>query len=314
MSEHKEIVLVTGAGSGFGLATTLLLASSGYRVFGSVLNAAEADGLRREAAARGVSVEILQMDVTHQDQIDAAVAALMAAAGRIDAVVQYAGLGLRGFFEDLEMDEIRRLYDVNVFGVMAVTKALLPIMRRQRSGKIVVTTSAAGRMGTMSIGGYCSGKFAIEGMAECLRQEMWPFNVWVSCIEPGLVATPHFSVNRNRARKAVSSSTSPYYLWFCQHEKIVDDIMAKNRWGVEEVAATALRILRSKRPPLHNIVGFKAKLLINLKRYSPFEWFETWYWGIVRKMVTQPKVQATTLSGLEYQLQGMGHGSEKSHS
>lgn len=314
MAQDKEVVLVTGAGSGFGLATTLLLASSGYRVFGSVLTVAEGDTLKNEAAARGVGVEVLRMDVTKQDQIDGAIEALMAAAGRIDAVVQYAGMGLRGFFEDLGMDEIRNLYDVNVFGVMAVTKAILPIMRRQRSGRIVITTSAAGRMGTMSIGGYCSGKFAIEGMAECLRQEMAPFNVWVSCIEPGLVATPHFSVNRNRARKSIDPSTSPYYLWFCQHEKIVDDIMAKNKWGVEEVAGTALRILRAKRPHLHNIVGFKAKLLINLKRYSPFEWFETWYWGIVRKMVTQPKVQAKTLSGLEYQLQGTGHGSEETHS
>jgi short-subunit dehydrogenase len=177
-------------------------------------------------------------------------------------------------------------------------------MRRQRSGKIVITTSAAGRMGTMSIGGYCSGKFALEGMAEVLRQEMAPFNVHVSCIEPGLVATPHFTVHRNRGRRAVDPS-SPYYLWFCQHEKIVDDIMAKNKWGAEEVAKTALRILRSTRPPLHNIVGFKAKLLINLKRYSPFEWFETWYWGIVRKMVTKPKVQCTTLSGLEHQFPEM---------
>ncbi|MEO8663266.1 MAG: SDR family NAD(P)-dependent oxidoreductase, partial [Bryobacteraceae bacterium] len=197
--------------------------------------------------------------------------------------------------------------------VMAVTKALLPIMRKQRSGKIVITTSAAGRMGTMSIGGYCSGKFAIEGMAECLRQEMRPFNVWVSCIEPGLVATPHFTVNRNRGRRSIDPS-SPYYLWFCQHEKIVDDIMARNKWGIGEVAKTALTALRASSPNLHYIVGFKAKLLINLKRYSPFEWFETWYWGIVRKMVTKPKVQATTLSGLEYQLQGMGHGNEEAHS
>lgn len=314
MNQNREVVLVTGAGSGFGLATSLLLASEGYRVFGSVLTAGEGDALRKEAGAHGVEIEVLRMDVTKQDQVDRAIGELMAAAGRVDAVVQYAGLGLRGFFEDLEMDEIRKLYEVNVFGVMAVTKALLPIMRKQRSGRIVITTSAAGRMGTMSIGGYCSGKFAIEGMAEVLRQEMWPFNVWVSCIEPGLVATPHFTVNRNRGRRAIDPQ-SPYYLWFCQHEKIVDDIMAKNKWGVEEVAKTALRVLRAKRPPLHNIVGFKAKLLINLKRYSPFEWFETWYWGIVRRMVTRPKVQCTTLAGLEYQLQrmGHGHGSEEGH-
>ncbi|MEO8661173.1 MAG: SDR family NAD(P)-dependent oxidoreductase, partial [Bryobacteraceae bacterium] len=107
MKQNKEVILVTGAGSGFGLATSLLLASEGYRVFGSVLTAPEGEALKKEAAERGVTIEVVRMDVTKQDQIDAAIGSIMAAAGRIDGVVQYAGLGLRGFFEDLGMDEIR---------------------------------------------------------------------------------------------------------------------------------------------------------------------------------------------------------------
>ena len=123
---------------------------------------------------------------------------------RIDAVVHFAGMGLRGFFEDLSMQEIRQLYDVNVFGIMELTQAVLPHMRSQRSGRIVIAASAAGRMGEMSIAGYSSGKFAVVGLGECLRQEMALVNVHVSVLEPGLIYTPHFGINRNRARRATS--------------------------------------------------------------------------------------------------------------
>ncbi len=303
MGNIQKIALVTGAGSGFGLETALLLAGRNYRVFGSVLTEAEGAALRAAAASRSVNIEVLSMDVTRQDQVKAAVESLIAMAGRIDCVVQFAGMGLRGFFEDLTLDEIRRVYDVNVFGIMAVTQAVLPYMRKQRGGRIVLTTSAAGRMGSMSIAGYCSSKFAVEGLAECLRQEVRPFNIFVSLLEPGLVATPHFTVNRNRGRRAADPS-SPYYLWFCQHEKIVDDLLARNKFTARDVAETACEILRSRNPRLHYLVGFKARLIVNLKRYSPGEWFESLYSAMVRRMVTKPKVQATTLSGMEYTRHG----------
>lgn len=296
MADDKEIVLVTGAGSGFGLEAAMLLASRNYRVFGSVLTDKEGEALRAEAGRRGLSVEVLQMDVTKPEQVDRVVKSLIAAAGRVDSVVQFAGMGLRGFFEDLDLDEIKRVYDVNVFGIMTVTQAVLPYMRQQRRGRIVMTTSAAGRMGSLGIGGYCSSKFAIEGLAECLRQEVWPFGIFISLLEPGLVATPHFTVNRNRAKRAVDPS-SPYYPWFCQHEKMVDDLLARNKFTAVDVAETVYKILTAKKPRLHYIVGFKVKVLVNLKRYSPGEWFESLYFSIVRRLVTKPKVQATTLSG-----------------
>jgi short-subunit dehydrogenase len=156
-------------------------------------------------------------------------------AGRIDAVVHFAGMGLRGFFEDLSMQEIRRLYDVNVFGIMELTQAVLPHMRARRSGRIVITASAAGRMGEMSIAGYSSGKFAVVGLGECLRQEMALLNIHVSVLEPGLIYTPHFGINRNRARRA-QDPASPYYFWFCQHEAIVDKLLATNKFTAEDIA------------------------------------------------------------------------------
>src|SRR5262249_15567739 len=158
-----------------------------------------------------------------------------ARAGAIDAVVQFTGMGLRGFFEDLALDEVRRVFDVNVFGMMAVTQAVLPHMRRAGRGRIILTTSVGGRLGSMRIRGYASSKFAGEGLGECLRQELYPFGIFVTLLEPGLVQTAHFKVNRNRARRAVLPS-SPYYAWFCQHEHIVDRILASNSFGAWAVA------------------------------------------------------------------------------
>ncbi len=290
-----ETVLLTGAGSGMGLECALQLAESGYRVFGCVLNDAEARTLREQAEHGGKAVRVLRMNVTKADEIEAAVRTVIAEVGRLDALVQFAGMGLRGFFEDLTLDEVRRVYEVNVFGTMAVTQAVLPPMRAARRGRIIIATSVAGRMGSMSISGYASSKFAVEGFAECLFQELAPFGIHVSLLEPGLIFTEHFTGNRNRAARAVDPM-SPYYAWFCQHEKIVDDLLRTNRVTKADVARVVQQILTVRRPRLRYVVGSKAKLIFGLRRHLPGEVFERIYWGVVRRLVTSPREQATRLS------------------
>jgi len=296
MPDDRTIALITGAGSGLGLASALRLAARGYHVYGAVLSEAEGETLRREAANRKVRVCPVRMDVTRQQHIDQVVSGLIQQEGRIDALVHFAGMGLRGFFEDLTMEEIRDVYDVNVFGIMALTKAVLPHMRQRRSGRIVITSSAAGRMGSMSISGYSSTKFAVEGFGECLMQEVRPFNIYVSLLEPGLIQTPHFGVNRNRARNATNPN-SPYYQWFCQHEALVDNFLANNKFTPEDVAKTVEQILSARIPRLRYMVGFKARMLVSLRGLFPGELFERIYFGIVRRKVTTPRDQSTTLSG-----------------
>jgi NAD(P)-dependent dehydrogenase (short-subunit alcohol dehydrogenase family) len=287
MSGSLGTLWITGAGSGLGLESAVFLASRGFRVFGSVLTDAEADTLRAAALERNVSVEILHTDVTRAEDIECGLQRILAADGKLDGVVQFAGMGLRGFLEDVTPEEIRQVFDVNIFGMMAVTRAVLPVMRKARHGRIILTSSIGGRMASMSIGGYASSKFAVEGFGECLRQEMAPFNVHVSLLEPGLIHTPHFTVNRNQARKAVDPA-SPYYPWFRRHEALVDGILARNRFGPPEVAKTVLRILTARRPRLRYLVGIKAKIVINLRRYLPGESFERIYWAMVRRIVTRP--------------------------
>ena len=295
-SSGRQTVLVTGAGSGLGFESALFLAAKSYAVWGSVKNAAEETTLAEEARRRDVAVRLLRMDVTKQDEIDAAVRALLEEAGRIDALVHFAGVGLRGFFEDLDLEEVRRVYEVNVFGAMAVTQAVLPHMRAARAGRIVIASSVAGRFGTVGISGYASSKFAVEGFAECVAVEVGPFGVHVSLLEPSLVLTPIFTVNRNRAARATDPS-SPYYAWFCQHEQIVDEILRRNRVTPVDVARVVYRILTARRPRLRYVVGKGAKLAMSLRRHIPGELFERWWFGMVQRRVTAPRHQVNGLSG-----------------
>ena len=293
--------MITGAGSGLGLASALFLAERNFRVYGTVFNDAEEQYQREQVSRRGLgdgAVTPIRMDVTRRPDIDRGVAAIVQDAGRIDAVVHFAGMGLRGFFEDLSMQEIRQLYDVNVFGIMEVTQAVLPYMRERRSGRIVIVASAAGRMGEMSIAGYSSGKFAVVGLGECLRQEMALLGVHVSVLEPGLIYTPHFGINRNRARRA-QDPASPYYFWFCQHEALVDKLLATNKFTAEDIAGVVHKILTARNPRLHYMVGFKLKLMVTLRNIIPFEWFERIHERIIVRMVAHPRHPATALSGLD---------------
>src|ERR1700722_14817313 len=298
MADDRPVALITGAGSGLGMEAAVFLAARNFRVYGTALTEAEQQDLLSEAARRQVQVSALQMDVTRRPDIDRAVASIIREAGRIDAVVHFAGMGLRGFFEDLSMQEIRRLYDVNVFGIMELTQAVLPHMRARRSGRIVITASAAGRMGEMSIAGYSSGKFAVVGLGECLGQEGAFLNGQLSVLEPGLIYPPHFGINRNRARRAEDPS-SPYYFWFCQHEAIVDKLLATNKFNAQDIAGVVYKILTARHPRLHYMVGFKLKLMVTLRDLIPFEWFERIHQKIIVRMVTKPRRPATGLSGLD---------------
>jgi NAD(P)-dependent dehydrogenase (short-subunit alcohol dehydrogenase family) len=279
-----------------GLETALVLAKEGDRVFGTVLNEAERQQVLAEAARRGVTVEPLIVDVTQPATVAAGVAQVIAQTGRIDLLVQFAGIGLRGFFEDLSLEEIRRVYEVNVFGSMVVTQAVLPHMRLARRGRILLTTSIGGRIGAMTISGYSSSKFAVEGFGECLRQELRPFGIWVSLLEPGLIKTPHFTAHRNRAARA-KDPASPYYPWFCQHEHLVDQILDRGSFSAHDVANQVSRILNARAPKLRYVVGRNAKIVFALRRYIPGEWFESVYWAITRRMVTRPSKQILELSG-----------------
>jgi NAD(P)-dependent dehydrogenase (short-subunit alcohol dehydrogenase family) len=292
-----DSVLITGAGTGIGLATSLYLASRGFRVFASIPDLSQQPAVDAAAEQYGVQLRVLQLDVTDSSSIHSAIETINRESGNIFGLVNSAGLGLRGFFEDLSEAEIRRLFDTNVFGAMAVTRAVLPAMRGARRGRIVFITSAGGRIASLTISAYCASKFALEGFGETLALEIAPLNLQVSIIEPGLVMTPHFTTNRGRAQAATNPG-SPYYAWFVQHEKMVDKILHSNHITPANVARAVHQSLTAKRPRLRYAVGWRAGLLLALHRHLPEELFRRIYARQLTRMVTKPLQPAGELSNL----------------
>jgi NAD(P)-dependent dehydrogenase (short-subunit alcohol dehydrogenase family) len=297
MTAPSRGVLITGAGTGFGLAMALRLARRGFEVFATVPDLGQEAGVAVAAAAAGVSVRVLRLEVTEPDSVAKAVAAV-AGSGGLYAVVNNAGLGLRGFFEDLADDEIRRLFAVNVFGAMTVTRAVLPHLRAAGRGRVVFVSSAGGRIGAVTLSGYCAAKFALEGLGESLALEVAPLGISVSLIEPGLVMTPHFTVNRGRARAAVDPS-SPYYAWFVRHEAMVDEILRARRISPDDVARAVERALTARRPRLRYVVGAGARLMVALQRYLPGELFARLYSAQVVRRLTAAEPPAGSPGRLE---------------
>lgn len=288
--DRKHTVLVTGAGSGLGFETALFLAAKGYAVWGSVLNAAEAAVLADGAERRQVPVRVVRIDVTQRHEIETAVRALLEGDGRIDALVHFAGVTLAGFFEDLSFEELRHVCDVNVFGVMAVTQAVLPHMRATGAGRIVITSSMFGRIGAPGGSAYVASKFAVEGFAESLALELAPFGVFVSLLEPSFIRTPLYGVNRARAERATDPS-SPYYAWFCRNQEFVDSLLRRTSLTPTDVARVTYKILTSRRPRLRYVVGERAKLILGLRRHMPGELFERLYFKLVRRQALRHLTQ-----------------------
>ena len=282
-----DSILVTGAATGLGKEMALYLAERGFRVYGTTRDLRQAEDLKAAAQARNADVRVLPLDVTNIESIDAAVKTIVAESGGIYGVINNAGIGLRGYFEDLTAEEIQKLFDANVFGVMNVTRAVLPYMREAKRGRVILISSVGGRIGALSVTAYCSTKFAIEGFGESLFQELAPLGIRVVLIEPGIIKTERWTTNRGTAKGAMNPQ-SPYYAWFMQSEKASDELVKAQTAVPADVAAVVHQALVAERPKLRYMIGRKAKLAVALKRYMPFELFERAYFGFIMRRVTRP--------------------------
>ncbi len=283
----KDSILVTGAATGLGKAMALYLAERGFQVYGTTRDLRQAEELKALAAERNLPLRVLPLDVTDAESINHAVQTIVTESGGIYGVINNAGIGLRGYFEDLDDQEIRRLFDANVFGVMAVTKAVLPYMREARRGRIILISSVGGKIGSLGVTAYCSTKFAIEGFGESLFQELAPLGVRVVLIEPGIIKTERWSSNRGLAKNALNPN-SPYHAWFQQAEKESDQLVKASVATPTDVAEVVHQALTAATPRLRYMVGRKAKLAVALRRWLPGEMFERLYFGTVMRRVTRP--------------------------
>jgi NAD(P)-dependent dehydrogenase (short-subunit alcohol dehydrogenase family) len=267
MSKTLEgrVAIVTGASSGIGHATARRLHASGARL---VLNARRKEPLERLAEETGGTP--VPGDVTDPVVRERL---LEACGDRIDVLVNNAGYAQPGPVETVPEEEFRRQFDVNVFALGVLAGAVLPVMRRQRSGRIVNVSSVAGRFGYPLFGWYCSSKHAVEGLSDALRMEAAPWGVHVVLIEPGPVETEFFDVSRERGAGQLSDQSNPYRAFFANVAELERD-MRKQAVSADAVARKILRACTRRRPAARYPVGAVAHVGTAVLRFLPRSWLD----------------------------------------
>jgi NAD(P)-dependent dehydrogenase (short-subunit alcohol dehydrogenase family) len=195
MPTPKQVVLITGASSGFGRLIAETLARQNFHVFATMRNvngknATAAQEMRELAKRESTALQVLELDVTDDGSVERAVSEVAAKGGRIDVLVNNAGFGITDLVETVPMPQAQRQFDVNVFGILRMNRAVLPHMKRQKSGLLLHVSSGAGRVVIPGMGLYCASKFAMEALAEAYRYELASQGIDSVVIEPGAYATP----------------------------------------------------------------------------------------------------------------------------
>ncbi|HEU4443756.1 MAG TPA: SDR family oxidoreductase [Nitrososphaeraceae archaeon] len=252
MSMNRKVAIVTGSSSGIGLDASVTLAQNGFLTYATMRNLDKSSIVKAAADKEQLRIKVVQLDVTDDHSVEDAIRDIVSEAKRIDVLVNNAGFGLVGAFEDLSIDEIKDQYETNVFGLIRVTQAVLPIMREQKSGIIVNISSGAGLFGYPGGSAYVGSKFAIEGLSESISYELDQFGIKVVLIEPGFIKT-NFSNAMVIAKKAQDPS-SPYSPMM-QKIQTSSNEMAKNGSSVDVVSKAILKAVTSERPDLRYLVG-----------------------------------------------------------
>jgi NAD(P)-dependent dehydrogenase (short-subunit alcohol dehydrogenase family) len=274
----SDAVLITGCSTGLGLETALHLAERGFAVYATVRDGAQRPAVLAAAAERGVELRALELDLTDSDSVERAVGEVVAEAGAIFGLVNNGGIGLRGCLEDVSAEEVRRVFEANVFGTIAVTQAVLPHMRAAGRGRIVTITSVGGRISAFGVGVYCASKFAQEGLGEALALEVAPFGIQSVLVEPGMIKTTRWTEHRGTAARALDPN-SPYRELFRESEAMADRIVERSRTRPADVAAAVHHALSTDKPRMRYVVGRPASVVVVLRRYLPAGVFERLYFG-----------------------------------
>ncbi len=252
----SKVILVAGASSGMGKMSAAELIKAGHKVY----CAARSVEKMKDLAELGGHV--IKMDVTSEEDIEQAVKAIIAEAGRIDVLWNNAGYGLYGPVEELSMEKVQMQFEVNVYGVARLTKKVLPYMRAQRKGLIINTSSMGGKIYTPLGAWYHASKHAIEGYSDCLRMEVKEFGIDVVVLEPGVIET---GFNQGvRDNFSFESQTGPYKRLVSAYIKAMDNPPMKGS-DPKVISDAILKIIRSDRPKTRYVVGRGGKMLIALR-------------------------------------------------
>ena len=264
-----KTILITGVSSGFGLALAKEALLAGHRVIGTLRNCESLQAFEALDAQRAFG---RLLDVTDTERVDEVVREILATVGPVDVLVNNAGYGHEGILEESSLEDMRRQFDVNVFGAVAMTKAVLPVMRERRSGHIINITSMGGFITMPGISYYCGSKFALEGISETLSKELASFNVKVTAVAPGSFRTDWAGRSMSR-----SARTIPDYDSLFDPIRQARQEKSGNQPGDPVKAAQAiLTLIESQSPPTHLLLGSDALSLVRQKLTDLSREIEKW--------------------------------------
>jgi NAD(P)-dependent dehydrogenase (short-subunit alcohol dehydrogenase family) len=282
----SSLVLVTGATSGIGRATALRLARAGHRVFATGRRVAALEELAREAR-----LEVLPLDVTDPASISSVQAEIDRRTDGygVDVLVNNAGYGAVSPLEEMSDAALRAQFETNVFGLMAVTRAFLPAMRRRGRGRVVNVSSVGGRVTFPLLGAYNATKYAVESLSDALRMELAPFGVQVVLIEPGSIATEFGQV----AVGTVSVSEGSPYARALAAAQETNERFARRAAGPDTVAQAIELAITARRPRARYVTPWDTYVLLLLSRLLPTSWFDALQ-SRVMGLTPEPRAAITT--------------------
>ncbi|MBO9521725.1 MAG: SDR family NAD(P)-dependent oxidoreductase [Nocardioidaceae bacterium] len=262
MTETPKVALVTGGSSGIGASTVTELLDAGFTVY----TAARRVDRMQELAGKGAHV--FAMDVTDDASMVAGIERIVAEQGRIDVLVNNAGYGSYGAVEDVPLEEARRQFEVNVFGLARLTQLVTPHMREQKAGRIVNVSSIGGKYYEPFGAWYHATKFAVEGFSDCLRLELRPFGIKVVIIEPGPILTEWNEIARDSLLER--SGATPYGRWAKRAHKVLTEFDKPGRASTPEAVAHKIRkAVTVRRPAARYPVGRGARIITSSRDHTP---------------------------------------------
>jgi NAD(P)-dependent dehydrogenase (short-subunit alcohol dehydrogenase family) len=267
-SAMAKLILITGVSSGFGRALSEAAIADGDIVVGTVRK--EADRVEFEKLGKNAHGRIL--DVTENERISSAVAEIETNIGAIDVLVNNAGYGHEGILEESSMDDLRRQFEVNVFGAVAMMQAVLPSMRKRRAGRILNITSMGGMITMAGISFYHGSKFALEGISEALGKEVKDFGIHVTAVEPGGFRTDWAGRSMVRAPRSIPD----YDAVFEPLRKRRMEYSGKQVGDPKKAAQAMLKLMASDNPPAHLLLGSDAVRLVDEKMTALQSDFAAW--------------------------------------
>jgi len=283
----ETVVLITGGTDGLGKAAAILLSERGYRVIAAGRSATKRSELEGSAKSKNLPLATIELDVCSETSVNAAVREVLKTYGKIDVLVNNAGVGYMAVVEELKLEDLRQQFETNLFGVLRVTQAVLPGMRERKSGRILMLSSVAGLVTPPTYGAYSASKHALEGLSNALRLELYPFNIPVVLIEPGYIVTNFQHTAKELAQPYVDAAKqSPYEKIYAGASAGANQGRGQSKTTPEDCARVMLEAIEARDPRRRYGVTSLATLVKWAKRFTSDRLLDSFLrkkYGVIRE-------------------------------